>query len=488
VVGWPNIEGAEDRWLAESLGFDRAAPARLYDLYAARLFDYCHVLLRDERTAAQALLDALLAMRESGGDPRSFRGRLYAVTREVCTRRRPMAPAERRRAAEAAGGTTDETTRRLVHAALLVLSGRQREALDLSLRHGLRADDLARVLRTPPDDAASILVQARGDLDDAFVAVLLARTGRENCPSVASLAGPVGRPLDGRTCAILARHAAGCRICGTRADLKISTARLLDAMPVAAVPEGLREQFLAAADDSWFADARSPLNLATQPAAESADGRAERRGSRERPRTGSHLWSVAAGVAFATAIAGGTVYALSGSGSQNAGNDQAMPSNPGGLLSGTPSASESSVPLSGRGSTSPSPTPSESSGTPTPTATPTRGHSTPGTTQGITPGPASSFPQTQGPPPPPAPGTLMVSGCSMYSRHSCTVTVTASGGPVSWSVTGTSGGISAGGSGYLNAGESAGVTVTRDDGWCWGHHSGSVSFSNGASASVDWYC
>ena len=476
MAGWPNIERTEDRWLAESLGSDRAAPARLYDLYAARLFDYCHVLLRDERTSAQAVLDALLTMRESGGDPRSFRGRLYAVTRELCVRRRSVAPAERRRAAEAADGTTDEATRRLVHAVLLVLSGRQREVLDLSLRHGLRTDDLARVLRTSPDDAGSIVVRARGELDDAFVAVLLVMTGRDDCQSVASLAGPVGRPLDGRTCAILAGHVAGCSICGTRGDLEISTARLLEAMPVAEVPEGLREQFLTAADDSWFADARSPLSAA----AESAAGRAERRASRERPRTGSRLWPVAAGVAFATVMAGGTFYALSGSGSRNAGNDQAIRSNPGDLLSGAPSASESSVPLSGRGSTSPSPTPSESSGTPTPTP----GHSTPGTT----PDPVSSFPHTQDPPPPPAAGTLMLSGCSMDRRRSCVVTVTASGGPVNWSVTGTSGGISAGGSGFLNAGESAGATVTRDGGWCWGHHSGSVSFSNGASASVDWNC
>lgn len=471
MAGWPNIERAEDGWLAESLGSDRAASARLYDLYAARLFDYCHVLLRDERAAAQALLDALAAMRDGGGDPGSFRGRLYAVTREVCVDRRPAAPAERRRAAEAAAGATDETTRRLVHAALLVLSGRQREVLDLSLRHGLRTDDLARVLRTSPDDAASTVVQARRELDDAFVAVLLVTTGRDDCPSVSSLAGPAGRQLDGRTCETLARHVAGCPICGTRGDLGISTARLLDAMPVAAVPEGLRERFLAA-DDSWFA--RSPLAAAT----ESAHRRAGRRASHERPRTGSRLWPVAAGVAFATVMVGGTVYALSGSGSRNAGNEQALPADSGEPLAGVPSASESSVPLSGRGSLSPSPTPSESSGTPTPTPTPTRS----------SPDPVASSPRTQAPPTPPPAGTLVVSGCSMRYHHSCTITVTASGGPVSWSVTGASDGLSAAGGGYLNPGESTGVTVTRGGDWCWGHHSGSVSFSNGASAPVDWSC
>jgi DNA-directed RNA polymerase specialized sigma24 family protein len=494
VAGWPSIERAEDAWLAESLGSDRAAPARLYDLYAARLFDYCHVLLRDERAAAEALLDALLTVRESGGDPGSFRGRLYAVTREVCVRRRPVAPAERRRAAEAASDATDETTRRLVHAALLVLSGRQREVLDLSLRHGLRTDDLAQVLRTSPDDAASIVVRARRGLDDAFVAVLLAATGRD-CPGVASLAGPQGRQLDGRTCEILARHVAACPVCARRGDLEISTARLLDAMPVAAVPEGLRERYLAA-DDPSIADAPSPLTVAARPTAagstaagstaagSTAAGRragraAARRASHERSRTGPRLWPVAAGVAFATAMAGGTFYALSGTGSQNTGNDQAMPSSPGDSLSDVPTASESSLPLSGRGSAAPSPTPSDSSDTPTPTP----GHSTPETT----PDPIASTSHTQAPPPPAA-GTLVVSGCSMGHHHSCTITVTASGGPVSWSVTGTSGGVRAAGGGFLNPGESASVTATRDGSWCYGHHSGSVVFSSGAAAPVDWYC
>ncbi len=480
MAGWPDIDQNEDRWLARSLGSDEAAAARLYDLYAARLFDYCHVLLRDEEVTARAVLDALLAAGRRGGDPRAFRGRLYGVTREACMRLKSGAPAERRRAAEAADGTTDDTTRRLVHSALLVLSGRQREVLDLSMRHGLRADDLAEVLRISPDDVAATLVRARSELEDAFVALWLMNFGHRDCPSLASFAGSANQPLDARTCKVLVRHAAGCPICGAHTHLEISTARLLDAMPVAAVPENLRARFLAAASGS-------PATAVTEPAAGPAAGpvgeRGARRASRERSRTGSRLWPVAAGVAFATAMTGGTFYALSGSGSQDAGNDQAMPSDPGGLLSDGPSAS--SVPLSGRGSASPSPTPSQTSGTPTPTPTP--GHDKAGHARPGMPSPVVSSPPTQGPPPPPPPGTLMVSGCSMGSHHSCTITVTASGGPVSWSVTGTSG-VSAAGGGYLNAGESAGVAATRGGGWCWGHHSGSVSFSSGASVSVDWYC
>jgi hypothetical protein len=73
------------------------------------------------------------------------------------------------------------------------------------------------------------------------------------------------------------------------------------------------------------------------------------------------------------------------------------------------------------------------------------------------------------------------------SRH-CTVTVVAQGGPVNWSVTGTSGGISASGGGSLSAGQSAGVNVTRNSSWCFGSGSGSVSFSSGATAGVNYYC
>jgi hypothetical protein len=76
----------------------------------------------------------------------------------------------------------------------------------------------------------------------------------------------------------------------------------------------------------------------------------------------------------------------------------------------------------------------------------------------------------------------------MGGSRSCTVTVVAQGGPVNWSVSGVKGKISAAGGGSLAAGQSAGVTVTRGGGWCWGNGSGSVSFSSGASAPVNWHC
>ena len=70
---------------------------------------------------------------------------------------------------------------------------------------------------------------------------------------------------------------------------------------------------------------------------------------------------------------------------------------------------------------------------------------------------------------------------------SCTITVTANGGPVKWSVTGTSGPLNASGGGDLSAGQSTEVTVSRQ-GWCLGQGNGSVSFSPSGVASVTWDC
>jgi DNA-directed RNA polymerase specialized sigma24 family protein len=484
VAGWPIIERADDEWLVQSMrSGDGAAPGHLYDLYAVRLFDYCHVLLRDQEAAAHALLDSMIIMQERIGDlpdPGLFRGRLYTVTREQCLRRRT--DAERHRAAEAGGSEADEATRRLVHSALLALSGRQREALDLSLRHGLAADELAEVLRTTPQDASTLIGQARHELDDAFAAVMVATTGRDDCPSVAALAGPPGAPLDAETCGRLSRHITSCPICGTRSERRLDATRLLNAMPFAAIPEGLRDRVLATASDPQFADVRATIAMRADLPAEPEP---------EEPRDSRRWPPVLAAVATGIVVIGGIWFALPGSHSKNTGDDQAAASNPGATApSGDPSASDSGGPLPSDDVTSPSPTPSTSSGTPTPTPTPGAKNSKHPHPRPSTPSsPASApAPPPPAPPGPPAPGTLAVYGCTMNGSRSCTVTVVAQGGPVDWRVTGTHGSIRASGSGSLSAGQSAGVTATLTATLCLGSGSGSVSFSSGATANVDYHC
>jgi RNA polymerase sigma factor (sigma-70 family) len=470
VAGWPSIDRADDQRLAQSLhAGDPTALAEIYDAYGPRLFDYCHVLIRDQEGAALALHDSLITVQERIGtlpDARLFRGWLYAVTRNECLRRRAYedSPMQRQRAPEADGLEADEATRQLVHAALLVLDGPQREALDLSLRHELDPHELAEVLSVTPHEASVRVAQARHDLDDAFAAVVVSATGREDCPSVAALAGPVDAPLDPETCGKLARHIANCPICGTRGNRKVATARLLNAMPTAAIPAALRARVLNTASAPELADLRATIAMRAEPPAEPEP--------EPEPRSGSpaKLWPAIAAVACGLIIIVGIFLMLPG-GPKNTSGDQPIAA-PSESSSDASSPSDSAEPSPSDGSRSPSPTPSKSSKTPTPTPTPTKTRSH----------------ISQHPAPPPAPGTLSVSGCHMSGSRRCSVAVTAQGGPVDWRVTGTSGSISAGGSGHLSAGQTAYVRVTRQDDLCFGGGSGSVSFSPGGTASVSWSC
>jgi RNA polymerase sigma factor (sigma-70 family) len=474
VAGWPTIDRADDQRLAQTLyAGDRNALPEIYDRYAPRLFDYCHVLLRDQEGAALALHDSLIIVQERIGrlpDARLFRGWMYAVARAECLRRRAYAelPAERQRAPEAGGLEADEATRQLVHAALLVLSGPQREALDLSLRHELDPHELAEVFGVTPHDASVRVAQARHDLDDAFAAVVVAATGREDCPSVAALAGPVDAPLDADTCAKLARHIANCPICGTRGNRKVATARLLHAMPTAAIPAALRSRVLGTAMTPEMADLRATIALRSDPPAEPEYY------EEESERTTPRLWPVFAAVACVLLIVGGIFLMLPGSGQEKTSGEQplAAPSDSSSTDDSLPADSADPQPSTSDGA--PTPTPSDSSKTPTPTPTPSK----------------SSHSHRPAPPPPApqGPGRLSVAGCHMRGSYHCSVTVTAQGGPVNWSVSGTNGNISAGGSGSLSSGQSASVNVTRHDSICLSGGSGSVRFSSGASASVTWSC
>ncbi len=478
MAGWPSIDRADDQRLAQSLyaGDPNALP-ELYDRYAPRLYDYCHVLLRDQAGAALALHDSLITVRERIGglpDARLLRGWMYSLARAECLRRRAYAdlPAERHRAPEAAGLEADEATRRLVHAALLILGGQQREALDLSLRHELDPHELAEVFGVTPHEASVLVAQARHDLDDAFAAVVVAATGRDDCPSVAALAGPIDVPLDPATCGKLARHIANCPICGTRGNRKVATARLLHAMPTAAIPAALRPRVLSTAFAPELADLRATIAMRSDPPAEPEP---EAGPERETP----HLWPVLASVACVLLVAGGILLMLPGAGRGKASGEPpvADPSRSGATAasSGAALPAGSAEPSPSEGTRSPSPTPSKSSKPPTPTPK--------------TPAPGSAPPAPPPPPPPPQQaGTLAVSGCHMSGSRQCSVTVTAQGGPVEWSVTGTSGNISAYGGGGLSAGQSDFVTVTRHDGLCINGGSGSVRFSSGATASVTWRC
>jgi RNA polymerase sigma factor (sigma-70 family) len=492
VASWPTTDRVDDQRLALSLrGGDADAVTQLYDSYASGLYEYCHTLLRDQMTAAYAVHDSMVAAIQHIGrlrEPERLRGWLYALARAECGRLRddPDRPAGHREAPEIEDSHFDkadraqrEDTRQLVHSALAGLTGRQREALDLTVRHELTTEELASVFGVSTRQAAELARQARSHLGKTVAASLTARALKDDCPSLAALSSEW--PLSPEASSQLVSHIETCPTCGEHRPREVSINRLLQVLPIAATPEDLRIQVLTTATASEHHEDRLALAAHAEPLDDSGwPVHPEAEEAERKSRTPVRFWPVVAAAAAVVVIIGAVMWLVP----SGAAEKKEQPGNATGAMPSQPADSPSDVPPMESGlPEAPSPTPTTTTPTPSPSVTP----SAASTSTTRPPRQTISRPPAA---PPPHSGSLSVSGCRMGSgRRSCTITVTAVGGSVTWQVTGTSGtGLRASGSGTLGAGQSAGVTVSRDGGICIGQGSGSVSFSPNGTASVSYTC
>ncbi|WP_329255027.1 sigma-70 family RNA polymerase sigma factor [Actinoallomurus sp. NBC_01490] len=496
MAGWPSLGRVEDRRLAQSLrDGDATALAEIYDFYAPRLFDYCHALLRDQDMAADALHDSLIATQEHIGklrEPERFRSWVYAIVRNECLRQLadPERPEQRHGAPEqnedafldAEERQRLEETRQLVHSALAGMAARHREAIDLSARHDLSAEELGGVLGISSQQATELVAQARDDLDSSLAAAIIARTGRGDCPSVAALVDENEWPLPSDVARKLIRHIESCPVCRDRRKRKVSTNRLMQVLPVAAIPSDLRMAVLSLADApdqhenrTRIAQRAEPFDVWGWPTSlerRAQPARKDRRGD----GTSSHLLPAVA-VAACVVLVIGAIFLLTGGGSED-------PKNLNNKVPGNVAAGPSDSPSDAFPSPSDSVEPSPSKTKHTPTPTPTKHTPTPTPTTHRPAPPKTHRPTTK-----PKPGTLSVTGnCALDDGDDdCQVTVTAVGGAVPWTAK-ASGPISLDrSSGRLAKGDHATVTVTKDAGAC-PTDSAEVFFSPNGSISVSWSC
>ncbi|MCR3739918.1 RNA polymerase sigma factor, sigma-70 family [Actinomadura glauciflava] len=489
VSGWPSLDRADDERLARTLAAgDPSALIQVMDRYAARLYDYCHALLRDQDQAAGALHDALIAayahvprLRE----PDRFRGWAYALVRNECMRRLrdPDRPAQRHEAPEVEDGFLDDAelarrqeARRLVHAALSGLRGRERESLDLMLRHGLDADEIGGVLGMDAGRAAELTAEARAFLDDSLAAAYIARLGRDDCPEAAAIADDAGWPLPPPVVDRLVHHIRSCGVCGPRCDRSVSAARLMQVLPVAMMPNDLRGLVMATATDPALAPDRDAVAHAAEPFDDWGwPSMVEQEPVRAAPGGGGGLrgvWAALAAAAAVIVVVAAAYYLMSGS----SGKPTAAqgPSDTTSASTVSPSSPEESQEPSDTPTPTRSATPTPTTTSPTPTPTRTR-------TPSRTPRPTAT--RTQ-----PKPGRLSIGTCTIQGPGpgSCTITVRAVGGTATWSVTGASGGLSASGGGTLRSGQAGYARVT---GTCTPPGgSGTVSFSTGDVRTVTLSC
>ena len=247
--------------VAAIIAGDPAGLAAAYDSYAAALHAYCRSLLAEPADAADAVHDTfVIAAAKLAGlrDPDRLRPWLYAVARNECYRR--LRGQARLASLDEAGDVSDTAAdgssatgraelRELVTAALAALNPGDRDVIELNLRHEVDGPDLAEALGVPLNQAHALASRARGQLERSLGALLVARTGRQECAELdAILAG-----WDGTLTILLrkrvSRHIENCGVCGERKRRALSPAALFSVLPLIGLPPGLRQQVLRLVSD-----------------------------------------------------------------------------------------------------------------------------------------------------------------------------------------------------------------------------------------------
>ena len=278
-------ERSDPELVAAALAGDRQAVADIYDRYGTVVFTVCVRLLGNRDDAADCAADVFLRATErlhQLRDREKLKSWLYAIARnEVARRQRqrgrevlveaiddlPWIPNDDAdldvdldvrspdRVGAGAGGSSGDgavplaaigstgAIERLIQEASAGLTDRDRAVAELGLRQNLQGDELAAALGVTTNHAYVLIHRVRGRLERAVTAILVARTGRDDCPELAEvLAG-----WDGDLTVLLrkrvARHIDNCEICGKRR--KAVPAALFDAAPVLAAPIAIRHKVLA---------------------------------------------------------------------------------------------------------------------------------------------------------------------------------------------------------------------------------------------------
>ena len=469
--------------------------AQAYDTYALPLYSYCRSLLREPADAADAVQDTfLIATAKLGGlrNPDKLRSWLFAVARNECYRRLRAAEAVSaldealdQPAAGSHASTTESADvastveraelRQLVRDAIGGLNPGERDVIELSLVQGLDGDELADTLGVSRNHAHALVSRARSQLQRSLGALVVARTGRDDCAALSALLAGWDGQLTVLVRKRVSRHIEHCEICGDRKRRELTPALFAGALPLVALVPGFREQVLNRCADHTAAGL-------TQRAAVAA--RAGHFGSAGFPKPATppgvsgwhqitrHSHAVAASAATAAAAAGVSAVLIIGGGgpSSHAPGAGARGSAGPGVVAnsrGTGARGPGASPGAGGGGLAPSAgatAPGAGVGPGSPAAPGTSGSST------SAPGPVSSSGSTAAAAPasssaPAPPGTLSVSLSTLVlvavNGHGVgTFTLTAKGGPVRYSISAAANLTVSPASGSLAAGASATITVT----------------------------
>lgn len=248
-------------WQAGEVGaFDA-----VYRAFAARLFGTAVGLVGDRHAAGDVAHDTFLRAATRIGtlrDPSRLRPWLFAILRNEAT-------SWHRSRSRSGGGLDDgpapvsewladdapspdlQASRHeladLVWTAADGLQPRDREVLELHLRGGLEAADLAQVMGVTPGHAAVLLSRMRDRLERCLGAVLIARSGRADCAALDRLLDGWDGRFSLAVRGTVVRHIESCPTCGRRRAGLVSLQHLAPVIvpPVFVLPDDLHARLVA---------------------------------------------------------------------------------------------------------------------------------------------------------------------------------------------------------------------------------------------------
>ena len=250
-------------WVEAARSGDERAFGRLFDRWFDPVYDIAFRIVRDPDTAAEVAQDVFLAAWQ-GLDgleqPGSFGGWVRRIARNRALNRLDR---ERRSVpdGEQAAATLDRAApdvdltaalgereqRELVWAAASALGERDASVLDLHLRHGLGAAEIAGELGVTPNNAHQLLFRLKGKLGGAIRAWVLWRGAGRGCGELDRAISDAGLTTFGpEAVRVIGRHAQGCAGCSERQELRLAPEALFAAMPIVAAPPLLKAEAAAA--------------------------------------------------------------------------------------------------------------------------------------------------------------------------------------------------------------------------------------------------
>lgn len=314
---------------------DANAFGQLFDGWFDRVHDLSRRIVRDDGIAAEVAQDVFLSAWTKLGtldDPDAFGGWLLRMARNRSLDRlrkeqRSLTVDDETMSAVTDAGAADvdpladlDQAGRvaLVWDAAAALGERDRSVLDLHLRHGLSAAELADELGTTPNNANQVMFTLRKRLGNAVRALVLWRAGHPTCADLrqglaaaglTSFGAPMVKAID--------RHVEGCDVCDDDRTERLSPAALFAAAPIVAAPVLLKANAASALTEAGVPMAGSTAGSAAGTTGAGAPGASAASGS----GAPGPAASAAAGAGTAAGTASGAVASDGGDGGMGGGGD-----------------------------------------------------------------------------------------------------------------------------------------------------------------------